>query len=1300
MQNESHRIVQQDDEISINLPEHPVEQQNVLPDDVKKNIGLLNDSKADVNFPVNFKFANNVHEFFTGEQFKGAGTKSPRVPGFFESARHAFAETNDFFIGAKGVSTSTNLNDILNDPVPDDWTPKDELQKYPDISPIYFGTLLQSTGPRDMRRRADMLRDRQSEDQYYSNGSLVASLLGGGLGLVTSPSTYLYAGIEAKIPALSKSALTTIERTLPHIATSSIAHEAWKQTQVIGGNTADFAVDTFTDIAMGSAMVAGGAGLSKAYNGAKYWDARAYIKHIFNGVELKPILGDSGKITSYKAIAMEGNSVSAKSLKDAQDFADDQFAKNGLFGIPKIGQFFGKAAATFNPIFRMLNSRFPSVSAFINRAAEHGFITKGTEKGIARPDTFEGKMMTLAGENKNISQMGRALWNERNGIDPNQPASQTKSMLKKIKNSGDYVSRDDFNIEVTNAIIRDDTNVHPAVNEAAGMLRKIMDTDYIATKKAFNLSEKIFAPKTAKGFLARVYNNDAIIQRPIDWKDMYLEWFPKANKIQERHLAPINSAKESIEAAKLNHERLLGDEKTTSDEIKKSRMELEARNADHKSLEEDLQNKLREDPDMRILVDDLTALSANEGKELKGILKPLSEKKLIRDKAKKSLSEINAKLSRAKSARIKAKTKETVEKHQGIIESLEPQVKALEDDFNISANNVLDEEIALQQRAKNGEIDNTFFTEDPETGVVKFKDHNNRLKFGDFPKTKFEMENQATVYRENILNQTPEDTISQIAGIFTGSELPGSLMRRTMMLPDESLYSNKFMHTDPFANVINYRNYLGRRRFMKEVYNDVTFDGDMPVLLERIAIDRRNQEAAILKKGLTPKKQAKELAKLEKDFKKAKEDVGHSLDKMKGKLPGSRKAREFQRASLLLAVSTKLGGVPLTMAADTMGITFKHGIWPSIRDGVMPMLKTFNGKLKTAQAEEYKEIAAHANLALNHENSAYSSRYANQDAMPYFPTSSRYMGALEKIAHKSGNFFGTNYVENWLQRITASTIQSKIMASMIKHQKGTLSKKDLNKLLLMGLDPKEWADRFVNGWKSAGSDANGLGGYGSRYWKWADDPEAIKKFSETLTRATRDTIVRRGMFDSPFIFDDPFLSSLYMFTGFLFSSITRYSLPLMQNPDIEKFLGSMLTLSTGAMIQPMRRISRGEEPFKDDEHLWKMALEDSNIFSFMTPIVEDLNVLMDDKILHNRNDRWKDRSTAGALMGPNGQLGSDISTLMIHSFKGDWSQQDIKRAARSVPMATPFWAGRMWKQVRDSSGLPKTDKEAEAAGKF
>ena len=170
-----------------------------------------------------------------------------------------------------------------------------------------------------------------------------------------------------------------------------------------------------------------------------------------------------------------------------------------------------------------------------------------------------------------------------------------------------------------------------------------------------------------------------------------------------------------------------------------------------------------------------------------------------------------------------------------------------------------------------------------------------------------------------------------------------------------------------------------------------------------------------------------------------------------------------------------------------------------------------------------------------------------------------------------------------------------------------------------------------------------------------------------------------------------------MFKGFLFASITRFTLPLLQNPDIEKILGTMLMLTAGALIQPMRRLARGDEPFIEDDKWWMMALEDSNVFSFITPEIEGLNILLDDKILANRNDRWKNRTVAGTLMGPNAGLGMDLLNLMRHSLSGEWSQQDIQRVARSIPMANPFWARRMWKQIQESSGLPETDKEAEAA---
>src|SRR5690606_10968354 len=103
------------------------------------------------------------------------------------------------------------------------------------------------------------------------------------------------------------------------------------------------------------------------------------------------------------------------------------------------------------------------------------------------------------------------------------------------------------------------------------------------------------------------------------------------------------------------------------------------------------------------------------------------------------------------------------------------------------------------------------------------------------------------------------------------------------------------------------------------------------------------------------------------------------------------------------------------------------------------------------------------------------------------PIATHLESALDNIAHLSGNFYGTNFIENANQRIVANIMQSQIMEDMYNFKAGNLSKKRHEALLQYGLDPKKWAHRFIKNFEDAGGWKESYGGYQSKYWAWKDD---------------------------------------------------------------------------------------------------------------------------------------------------------------------------------------------------------------------
>lgn len=1293
-----------------NLIEDTTKAMETLPDPKLNMANLYSLPPTQTQIPIQTPFSDIYHDYFNGMTQSPVIHPSPEKPSFGESVAEGFAE-NDLNIMYRYQQSHLGSDNPLDDPVPQGWKASDELEKYQDLDSQYFGYLLSATSPKDSKRKYYEALEMQMKDRRYAEGSMIGhaiGLLGGG---IVSPSSWIPIGLEIKAARLSTRLAQDIPKVIPGVAAASATHEAIVQTNDIKGNLEDFAIDTFRDTIIGTAFMGTLIGLGHGYTATKMWNARRVVNEIHNGIELQPVVKEDGSFSHLLATSNDG-SVSAAEISFAQDFANSTMAKEGLFGVPVIGGWLGKGAGTFNPIIRMMNSPFQVMRGFIDRAADHGIVTEGNVKGIASPDKFEVKMAALNGDNKKFMWWLKGLHLERNGIDPGKRVrgAFTETKMRWADDAG-YVNPEEFMDEIQGVLTNEIPSKHAAVNTAAEAMRFKMDESYKAFREAHNLPPEWLPPKTARGYLSRVYDVEYMKINEDKWTDTLVAYLRDADATINNHMQPIRELREQYKAAEERHQAYIRTPKLTSEEIKASADNVLGIKRQLKKQEEAVQDMLRSNDDLRIHVEDVGALSAKEAKQLKKIMKPLNKLKKTLKQQRLALADAKFELLKAKGAASKAKSKDLAAKHVKRADEMAALIPKLENDVRTSYNLHENEAARLQGEAANGSISPIFYERIPGVkGRVKFKKSSDRLKFRKQYESELEMATHARAYYQTIMNQSAEDTISQIMGTLLGRHGENPLNQRTLMIPDQVLYENKFLSKNLGLNVANYRNVLGRRTFLKNVYKDVSLDGGIQPIAEELRLEFLSMKEALDNKltalRAEPASKAnakqikateKELSGLHKKFESAKSDMNSTYNKMMGRVSGSQKQREFTSILRNFAVSVKLGAVPLTMVTDMMAIPFKHGVWPSLRDGLFPVLSNIKNLIKHGKGDKYIQNAPHANLGLNHVLTGYADRNWAGSAQPYTPISGSLINGMEKIAHVSQNIAGTNQVENFFQEWTASTFQSKVIGWMMDFQAGKLKPRDREKLLVYGLQPEDWADKFVKNWKDRGADGNGFGGYQSRFWEWADK-EASVKMSETVMRATRDTVIRRGMFDAPFALDDPIIGTMFMFKGWVMASLTRYLTPLMQRPDSEKLIGSVLMLMAGSMVTPLRRIAKGEDPIQEDDNMFWNAMVDGGIFSFLTDSIEEANVLMGGNLLKDiRNDRYKDRTIAGVLAGPVGGMGDDLVHVIKMMASGNYNQTDVNKAARLIPATQPWYFRGVINKMVESTDLPKTERDAERA---
>ncbi len=1211
--------------------------------------------------------------------------------GFFQTFKEAAKDYNEFVTGYNYLSDKFSDKNPLDDDIPDGWTvyQTENFEGYPEK---YWPKIAQAKTPGELEIIKQDLNKRIVHDEEYENGSLVAKLLGGIAGAALSPTTYIPIAGALKYAKTSQHVLKNMARITPGLGASALAHNYYDENLKGSGDLEKIAVDTFRDTIFGAALVGSGLGLGKIMSGHQVYSLRKQVNLNYEGIDVNRVIKDGIDTGKMKAVPSANSSVSAQQVKDAQVFLDSSIARQGLFKFAATSNLIGK----FNPSVRMMSSRFPTLRSFAERVADHALETEGQQRGVARPENFEENLWKLRGDNKAFLMEIKGLWHEANGIDSSlSPIMALKALKQRLNNEQSY-NYEEFGEEVINTIITGESHSNKSINTAAEKIINYTDEVYAKYRQAYGLSGEFLPPRTAIKYFMRSYNHDQLVVNKDIWKDVVSTEYAKQDEFIATTMAPIRQAQRRLESLQSHQDELLKTKNISDDEVKTLSDRIENQKKTITRLNDELANEIHQNDEYKMLVDNPQALSADESMALKKLLEPKTKLQKERNKIKENLASLKQQLSRAKTSRQKAKTKTTAQKWDAKLKELEPQINKLETEFEKAENAFLDEQARLNGLAQDGQISQRFFTKNHETGLINFKDPNDKLTLRKEFDSHDERIQHAEAAREVILNHTPEQLAQHVMQNFTGPNKESPIKMRSILIPDTVLYENGFLHTNLDHAVTSYSNFLGKKTILKNIFKDVTIDGGIEPMVAHLRDDYKAQEA-IINSIQDEAKRKKAMRKLNKDFNNAKQDMAKTYDVMMGRTNGSKQRREAASILRNFAVATRLGAVPLTMVVEPAAIAMKHGLWPTFRDGLIPWLKNVDGLRNTPRAKAYRENAAQASLALEHVLNGYTDKLWNSDAVADVPVGGKIASAMESFAHISGNLAGTNQIDNFLQRTTANIVQGKIIKSMNKYVDGTISAKEQRELLQAGLDPKIWAERFVNQWKEAGSDGNGLGGYLSHFYNWSD-LEAMNKMGFAIRRGVRDTILKRGMLSSPFVSNDPVLGFMFLFKGWAFEAFSRYTMPLMQRPDAQKLLGVGLMLGMGALVDPLRRMARGESAYKeeDEDGLFWNALSNSGVLGILTDAVEDANILSSGRLLKGvKNDRYRNRTVMGILGGPAGGIADDMVRITNMLATQNFNTHDMNKLVRLLPF-TQIWQLRgLSNKFVESLDLPQTERQAQ-----
>lgn len=1210
-----------------------------------------------------------------------------KKPGFFSTLGHAFSEYNEFAQAGRFIARESEFSHPAQDDVPDGFDPTDikYLKEYP---PNYWDFISEGQSPNDVSARQQYVLNKMTENEDYLNGSFAASLLGGLGGAILSPTSFLPFAAGVKYASIAENVIKGAIQAAPSVALQTVAHEGFMQATEAGGNLEDFAINTLRDSAFGVAFMAGGAGLGAAYRGGKLWNVRKMANYNYEGIDFNHVVDPkTGGLTGeIQASANDGFSISAKKVEQAQEFANSALHHGFLFGIPGVAKLAGNSVLG-SPIVQAFGSRFATMRGAIDLLASHSLVTKGIMEGQARPDTAEDLMSQINAGAVNFNLKYRGHFMEENGIEGGYNVRNASKALSQRALKSQQTSWEDFNYKVVDATISQEFNYSKSINAASKMYTEYTDGIYKELLSVKGFDENILSPRNARGYFTQNMDNNALVNEKPRFLEVVSNEFKRQDTILEGITRPLDEARAFLR--QLEEHKLTGeaDDRSAVNKIKEARERV-------KSAQLEIEKRARDDEDVAILLEDRNFLTLAEADKLRGLHAPINENKAEVVAQKKVVSTLTSKLSAAKSSAKKNVTKEATKRNIEKMKQLEKEIKVAEEtvrETEMKQDDLLDD---LEQRAHRGEIDKKFFTKDQN--VIRFRDPDEWAKFRKPFGSDKERIDAAEGQRNLYLNNTTEQIQQSILGSMMPSLFANPLGKRTFMIPAKVLNDARFIASDVPRAAASYARTLGRHIALGRVFKDINMlEGEHGAMgLARILGEERTKMELEIDNNpnLTPEERGKERIKLDRDFRKAQTLMKNLFHTFMGRTNASAATLRVTRAIKNFAASTRLGGVPISQITDIGAIILKHGMWNYLRDGLKPFIETLNGYVDSPQSEAFKLHASDALLSMQHVEAGYSSHYSDNFSVGDVPIARPLESALEKVGHLSGNFFGTNFIDNANQRIVASIMQSKIMRHMYDFREGKLSKTDEIGLLQYGIDPKIWSERFIKSFEESSGWKTKTNSYQTKYWEWKDN-EALARMSSSIRRGVYDTIIQKGMFNSPFWTNNPILGMVFMFHGWGFAAFNKYTVPMMQRADAQKLQGIVFMLGLGAMTDPLRKLANGNKADTDNDDKWFgkafETVSNSGILGHTPGILQTFNKFLGGELLPKTTERYQGWNK-WSVLGPAAGITEDIGIILQHTMGTDkkFTVGDAKKAIRLVPLTGTLGLRALLNHWAESLGLP------------
>lgn len=1279
--------------------------------------------------------------YIFGSQVDVKGEKEQEGPGYISTALHT---AWDMSIPHTAWNLgSTFYNDIADhSEVPEGWNPLQKKQYFENTPEKYWHSLAMASSPKRQEQIYQEAIEEMKTDAYYSKGPFASKLIGGLAGYFGSGASFIKVAGYSKYSTMPETFLRNAQAALPGLAAQAIEMAGVEQLGRAATDAEEFGIQALQGLAFSSLLHVGGITFNELKHNKALHDAKDVISSQNDGVSFEPVLSESGEILHYKAVANGEKSVGAAELKQHEQFINAKINESILMKSKTFKNLAGNRALG-STLVRMKQSRFATSAQYIETMVKNRFSTVGEKKGIASQITASEYHQEIQNNGYQLSNKVNALYFKAIGLKEANTSTQKFRSMFLNKEDSSYVTKRKFGQQVRDAIEGDKPSQIPEVNTAATEIRQFMHETNKTLGKAMGLNDVAFvSPKNFFDYFPHTFDHEAIkldalskdggrfindTVAHLEQQDTKILNLLQSHEnfqslIQTRQRALLEHLKSKMRDDEFFKDRALTGDKTEHLEVKPDRAFKEETNAlNHeidalkKSIAEiegerkAFWDSILEDPtNNHLLVDgefmtketrDLGSKWLSEYSNLETLVDTLKSRSRSEVKSsRKAASKAEEAIYRQSTSKGRNKAQQEFREKEYAANWIEKELdKALTD----AQKKLSTERTRLENAARDGSMprilyhligDNKIEFINPNRAPElkqHFESHGHRISW-------------AMQKRDRILGLTDEMIKSDLfGGMGKHTEQTAFLKNRDRTIPYHIYNDAGFFSADIGETINSYANSVGKRIGILQAFKENPHL-QKPEDVASLLLNEYNDHLESIRKIEDPKKRKAELKSLTKDYDIAKNDINGIHNAYMG-TDGSEAAKGFNKAFSMYASSAFMGGLPISMISDVGQQVMRHGIGNYLATGLVLLLKTLNGHLKTKDARSMAGYASDAGVAMN----VLKARvHLNQ--LDVNGDSSVHVGNwFSRMMSFSGNATGqitlANYITDTFHTMTAYMAQSRIMRNMHDFLKdGKINQRETEYMAALGIDTKKYAQRFVDQFNKYGRKDGKLG-YHSEHTRW-DDLDAYDTMRRAIFRDVQSTHFEGTKFDAPLWTSNPVGKAIFTFNSWAFAAFNNITVPILQGPDGRKAFGMTLMVALGILQEPMRAyINNREYKIPGVKELATIGLLNSGILGQFANAFNLGNVALGGKFLPGfLPQKYHDIGLSGALMGVPGSVADMIAGISRDFYTGMITQKTVKDMTRLMPFLGIWEIRRLTnaigQQLGENAGLPKNARGATGWG--